>query len=186
VFVDQAYMADLDRLILYEFGIHLIDVMRFLFGPVTSVYARLDRVSPLYQGEDRALVCLALGGVTGLIDISWATVGVEHMASHLEQVTIEGDEGIIELLPDQGEILRVSTSDGTWQRPAIEATPAEAYQASYVAAQRHFVDCLREGRMPETVASDNVQTLATTFAAYDSARENKVVHLTEGMDLETV
>jgi predicted dehydrogenase len=178
-FVNQAYMADLDRLILYEWGIHLIDVVRFLFGPVTSVYARMDRVSSLYQGEDRALVCLVLAGVTGLIDISWATVGVEHMASHLEEVTIEGDKGSIELLPDRGDVLRVTTSDGTWQRPAIDVAPAEAYQASYVAAQRHFVDCLRNGQLPETVASDNVQTLAATLAAYESAARNEVMYLTD-------
>jgi predicted dehydrogenase len=176
VFINQAYMAEMDRLILYEWGIHLIDVLRFLFGEVTSVYARMDKVSPLYKGEDRALLTLEVGGVIGLIDISWATVGRGASSSQLERMTLEGDEGTIELLPDQGDILRVTTKREAWQRPAFDVKPEEAYQASYTAAQRDFIECLREGRLPETVASDNLKTLAATMAAYESAAKNQVIH----------
>ena len=177
VFLEQPYMAELEKLILYEWGIHIIDVMRFLFGPVTSVYARMDRVSPLYRGEDRALVTLTFGNMTSLIDASWATVGAEHRFSHLEHVTLEGDSGSIYLLPEQGDILRVTTKSETWQRPAFDVPPDEAYQASYVAAQRHYVECLREGCQPETVATDNIKTLEATFAAYESAARNQVIIL---------
>jgi len=177
MFINQAYTADVDRLILYEWGIHLIDVMRFLFRDVTSVYARMDKVSALCKGEDRALLILEVGGVTGLIDISWATVDGEAQPSQLEQVTIEGDEGTIELRPDQGDILKLATRSQVWQRPALDATPEEAYQASYTAAQRHFIECLRDGRTPETAAGDNLKTLAAAFAAYESATLNQVVFL---------
>jgi predicted dehydrogenase len=177
VFIDQAYMAELDKLILYEWGIHHIDVMRFLFGKVTSVYARMDRVSPLYKGEDRVLVTLDVGGVTGLIDLSWSTVKEMEWRSNLEHVTLEGDAGTVELLPDHGDILKVTTKSDTWQRPAFDVTPEEAYQASYTAAQRHFAECLREGQLPETVASDNFKTLAATMAAYESAAKNQVAYL---------
>lgn len=168
-------MTEMDKLILYEWGIHLIDVLRFFFGEVTSVYARMDKVSPLHQGEDRALVTLVLGDVTGLIDISWSTVGAQHRHSHLERMTLEGDKGVIQLLPDQRDTLRVTTKSDTWQRPAFDGTPEEAYQASYTAAQRHFIECLREGKAPETVASDNIRTLAATLAAYESAARNQVI-----------
>jgi len=177
VFVEQAYMAELDKLILYEWGIHIIDVMRFFFGRVTSVYARMDQVSPLYKGEDRALVTLTFGDFTGLIDASWATIGAEHRFSHLEHMALEGDAGSIHLLPEQGDILQVTTRCDTWQQPAFDVTPDEAYQASYVAAQQHFIDCLREGRLPETVASDNFKTLEATMAAYESAAKNQVITL---------
>lgn len=177
VFIEQSYMAEMDNLILYEWGIHLIDIMRFLFGKVISVYARIDRTSPLYKGDDRALVTLDMGSVTGLIDISWSTVKTAKRHSLLEHVTLEGDEGTVELLPDEGDILRVTTRSDTWQRPAFDVTPEDAYQASYTAAQRHFAECLREGRVPETVASDNFETLAATMAAYESAAKNQVIYL---------
>ena len=177
LFVEQPYTAQMDRLIVYEWGIHLVDVLRFLFGPVTSVYARTDRVSPLCQGEDRAVLTLEVGGVTCLIDISWATVEGPARFSQLERVTIEGDAGTIELLPEQDDALRVTTGAGTQQRPAFDGAPEKAYQASYTAAQRHFVECLREGSVPETVATDNLKTLAATMAVYESAARNQVVLL---------
>ena len=177
VFINQPYTKDMDRLILYEWGIHLIDVLRFLFGDVTSVYARMDKVSPLCNGEDRAHLTLGVGGVTGLIDISWATIDHQGRFSQLEQVTLEGDAGTIHLLPDEDDLLQITTKSGTQRRPAFDVTPEEAYQASYTAAQRHFVECLREGRSPETEANDNLKTLAATFAAYESAAKNQVVHL---------
>ena len=179
LFAEQPYTAQMDRLIVYEWGIHLVDVLRFLFGPVTSVYARTDRVSPLCQGEDRAVLTLEVGGVTCLIDISWATVEGSARFSQLEQVTVEGDAGTIELLPEQDDSLRVTTEAGTRQRPAFDGAPEETYQASYTAAQRHFIECLREGRAPETVATDNVKTLAAMMAASESAARNQVVCLRE-------
>jgi predicted dehydrogenase len=178
-FKNQAYMSHMDKLILFEFGVHLIDVLRFLLGEVTSVYARMDNVSPLHRGEDRALVTLEVGGATGLIDISWATVsqGTTSTGLQVERLTLEGDAGTVELIPGQPDVLRVTTARETWQRPACDLTPDEAYQDSYTAAQRHFVECLREGRSPETVANDNYKTLAATMAAYESAAMNQVVYL---------
>lgn len=179
LFVNQPYTMEMDKLILYEQGIHLIDVLRFLFGEIDSVYARMDKISPLGKGEDRALVVLDLMGVTGLIDISWATIQSKRQSSLLEHVTIEGDEGTIELLPEQGDIIRVATKTKSWQYPAFTTTPEEAYQSSFTAAQRHFITCLREGRIPETAAWDNLKTLKGTFAAYESAARNQTVFLRE-------
>ena len=92
-------------------------------------------------------------------------------------MTLEGDAGTIHLLPDEDDLLQITTKSGTQRRPAFDVTPEEAYQASYTAAQRHFVECLREGRSPETEANDNLKTLAATFAAYESAAKNQVIYL---------
>jgi predicted dehydrogenase len=175
VFLNQPYMLHMEKLIVYEWGVHLIDVLRFLFGEVNSVYARLDKVSKICQGEDRALITLDAGGITGLIDISWATVPGDKRLSQLEHVVIEGDKGTLELLPSKGDLMRLSTMDTEWTRPAFHCTPGEAYQASYNSAQRHFIDCLLQGKQPETEASDNYKTMAAAFAVYDSAASNKVV-----------
>jgi predicted dehydrogenase len=175
MFANQLYMLDMEKLIVYEWGIHLIDVLRFLFGDVNSVYARMERTSPICKGEDRALITLDVGGVICLVDISWASIGVEKRFSHLEHLTIEGDEGSIELLPDVYDIIRVSDYKNSWQYPAFTCTPDEAYQNSYTAAQRHFAECLKDGTLPETVAQDNIRTLEATFAAYESAKNNQVL-----------
>lgn len=177
VFVNQSYMITMEKLIVYEWGIHLIDVLRFLFGEVKNIYARMDRTSPICAGEDRAILTLEVGSVNCLIDISWASFDAGKRASQLEQVTLEGDAGTIELLLDQEDLISICNKNGTWQQPAFNCTPDEAYQASYTAAQRHFAESLRYGLQPETVASDNLRTLKATFAAYESAAQNKVVVL---------
>lgn len=177
VFINQSYMLNMDKLIVYEWGIHLIDVMRFLFGEVKNIYARMDRASPICAGEDRAIITMEVGSVNGLIDISWASVSSEKHSSQLEQVTLEGDTGTIELLPNKEDLVRITNKTGTYQQPAFNCTPEEAYQASYTAAHRHFAECLRNGKLPETVAKDNYRTLEATFAAYESAAQNQVVFL---------
>ena len=46
---------------------------------------------------------------------------------------------------------------------------AEAYQASFDGAIRHFVDCLESGAPFETDAADNLQTLRLVEDAYSAA-----------------
>jgi D-apiose dehydrogenase len=177
MFKNQSYMMAMDRLILYEWGIHLIDVLRYLLGEVNWVFGKMDRTSPICAGEDRALLTLDVGGVNCLIDISWGSIGVEERDSQLERVTLEGDRGSIELLPVEEDIIRISNHQGSQTMPAFEGTPDEAYQASYNATQSHYAKCLRGGLEPETVANDNIHTLRATFAAYESAAANRVIYL---------
>ncbi|MBN1285031.1 MAG: Gfo/Idh/MocA family oxidoreductase [Anaerolineae bacterium] len=195
LFITQAYTQAMPKLILFEWGIHLIDTMRMLFGEVDWVHGYMKRVSPLCAGEDRAFLTLGYGEVMANIDISWASIKQPGLPSVLDNMVIEGDEGTIALVPNQGQGDLISITD--WQGstllrpgekpigspyrvmvyPAHDGDHAAAYQASYDAAQGHFIDCLRAGAAPETVAADNMKTLAVMFAAYESAERNAVVWL---------
>jgi len=196
LFRSQAYTRSMPKLILLEWGIHLIDTLRMLLGEIDWVYCRTDRASPLCTGEDRAVLVLDMGGVMADIDISWASIRPEGPPSLLEDVVVEGDEGTIALVPNQGYgdliaitdlrgadlrregVERARTPTRTTALPAHDGDLAAAYQASYDAAQRHFIDCLRAGLEPETIATDNLKTLRSLFAAYESAEQNAVVFLT--------
>ncbi len=195
----QAYTGAMPRLIVYEWGIHLIDTVRMLLGEPQWVHASMSNTSPYFAGEDRALMTVGLGPVTASIDISWGTHAAPELPTLLEQVTVEGDLGTVDLIPNQGqgdlirrvEVLPVerlpADRDRPWNPMAVSSKPAHdgdiaaAYQASFTAAHRHFAACWRSGIAPETHALDNLKTLRTTFAAYDSADDNRVVHL-EGID----
>jgi predicted dehydrogenase len=178
---EQPYTTDLEKLIVLEWGTHLVDVVRFLFGEIRSAYARLKKVSLYFKGEDRALIVLDVKGVDVLLDLSWATLDEQiHETgpdTQLEQVIVEGDEGTITLSPKQSDPLRISIRDHSWTRPRIWTSGKMAYQDSYTAAHRHFIECLRTGMTPETVAHDNLKTLQATFAVYESAAKNQVIHL---------
>ena len=134
-------------------------------------------MTPVGKGEDRAIVVLNFQKLTSVIDISWSSINGEAGNSQLEMVTIEGDGGSIKLLPNQGDILEVVSGRERVQQSAFEGSPVQAYQDSYTAAQRHFVECLRTGKKPETVDQDNIKTLMATFAAYESAKENRVIEI---------
>lgn len=168
---------------LFEWGIHHIDIMRFLFGEVASVYARTHcRFDEIPDIDQMALVVLNFhSGVIAYLDLSAASFSVRGNVSRngpmVEDMRIEGDRGTIELLPDQGrgDRLRVVTGIKNVERPAYEETPESAYQASYTAAHQHFIDCLLSSHPTETHAQDNLKTLAVTLAAYHSAKTNQVV-----------
>ena len=178
--VDEPSLLEFERLIIYDWGIHLIDLIRFLFGEIDNVFTRIDKVSPYFKGEDRALLSLDIGGIMGLIDISWASRIIQPDTMNIdilpENVIIEGDNGTIEL-HEYGKSIRVITENRTFEHKAYDITPLEVYKGSYTAAQRHFIDCLRSGKIPETEAKDNIKTLMVTLAAYESAAHNMVIEL---------
>ena len=42
---------------------------------------------------------------------------------------------------------------------------------------RDFVDCVREGRTPETICTDNIKSLAMVFSAIESAEKGRTVEV---------
>jgi predicted dehydrogenase len=195
LFTRQAYTRAMPRLLLYEWGVHLIDTLRMLLGEPAWVSAHLAHVSPLAAGEDRAFVTLGFGEVLACLDLSWASYVPEAPPSLLEEGLFEGDSGSLALIPNRGDgdclrLVRplppeqVPVDRGRAWSPVLtqvwaahDGDIAAAYQASYDAAHRHFIDCLRAGRLPETHAGDNLRTLRALFGAYQSAEENRPIPL---------
>ncbi len=187
----RAWLDALARGILFEWGVHFVDVARFLLGEPETVYARVARLHPNLRGEDRALVALTFGDATALIDLSsssYAPYGHPNRnTSVVEDFRIEGDAGTIVLIPDpvHGDLLRVTTADDQIQTRAYDGAPYDAYLQSYIAAQSHFVECARAGCVPETNGADNFKTFAAMLAAYRSAESNTVIHIQDFINQES-
>jgi predicted dehydrogenase len=195
LFARQAYTRDMPHLLVFEWGIHLIDTLRMLLGDPGWIHAHMAHVSPLCAGEDRALMMVGFGEVVACLDLSWASHAPEGPPSLLEEALFEGDGGSLALIPNRGDgdclrLVRPLPRDKmpldrarAWSPVVTQVWPAHngdiaaAYQASYDAAHRHFIDCLRAGRLPETHAGDNLKTLRAMFAAYQSAAENRLITL---------
>lgn len=65
----QPYFQKMERFLVHETAIHLIDVFRFLLGEVTAVFARLKRFNPAIAGEDAGVIAFDFeSGATGLFD----------------------------------------------------------------------------------------------------------------------
>lgn len=65
----QPYFQKMERFLVHETAIHLIDVFRFLLGEMTAVFARLKRFNPAIAGEDAGVIVFDFrSGATGLFD----------------------------------------------------------------------------------------------------------------------
>ncbi len=53
--------------------------------------------------------------------------------------------------------------------------PVDAKRDSHLGCIRDFIDCVRTGRKPETVCTDNIKSLAMVFGAIQSAESGKRV-----------
>ena len=62
VFANQPFLRDLEQFILTDLGSHILDVARFLFGEVRSLYCQTQKTLPEIRGENVATILLSMGG----------------------------------------------------------------------------------------------------------------------------
>jgi D-apiose dehydrogenase len=162
------YQLKMPRLILYEFGIHLVDIFRFLFGEPTRLYAVARRRSPLVQGEDHVLLMLETEKLMATIDLSWASWG-RRSSVVLEEISIEGDQGYITM--DAESKLRLESAGHKEDLGPYASQYQEYYVESFSQTEQHFCECVRDRKEFETSGRDNLRTLGVTLQAYQSMSE---------------
>jgi D-apiose dehydrogenase len=181
VFSGQPYLAESERFIIEDLGIHALDVARFLLGDVENISARITRINQNIKGEDVATMLLDHGGgVSSIVDCSYATkLETESFPETL--IEIDGAKGSLRLL--QGYKLSVTNVAGTTHHdlspPLLPwaSTLWHNIQESVLLIQQHWVDCLRSGKEPMTSGRDNLKTLVLVEAAYESANSGETVKL---------
>ena len=143
-----------------------------------------SRVNPRIVGEDVATILLRMPEATGIVDTSYETFA-DHSTYPQTFVTLEGTKGVITLGADYhlqvvshpvdvgdsaarmtGAVVLdedLQIPDHTWT-----SRPWNGIQDSVVTLQRHWVECLRTGRTPETSGADTLRTMELTLGAYES------------------
>ena len=174
-FEGQAWLRETPRFIVIESGIHQLDVARFLLGEVKSLFCQTKRINPTIKGEDVATIMLAIReGATCIVDLSFATP-TEHQTFPQTFVTLEGPQGVIHLGADYRLRLIRSGSMEVRTLPDPEhawtSRPWHVMQDGALKIQRHWIECLRTGRRPETAGEDNLRTLELVFGAYEFGRK---------------
>jgi len=179
VFSGQPYLAEGERFIIEDLGIHALDIARYILGDVRSVTARTKRVNPRIKGEDVATILLDHeSGATSIVDVSYATkLSKEPFPETL--IEIDGSEGTIRLT--QGYQLEVTNANGTATddvSPILlswASRPWHNIQESVYAIQQHWVDKLKQGAEHSTSGADNLKTFALVEGAYESAASGQTV-----------
>lgn len=181
VFSGQPYLAEGERFIIEDLGIHTLDIARFLLGDVTSLVARTKRVNPKIRGEDVATILMDHeNGATSIVDVSYATK-LETDPFPETLIEIDGTEGSIRLY--QGYRLEVITQSGTTVSDVSPkllswaSRPWHNIQESVFAIQQHWVDKLEMREETSTSGADNLKTFALVEAAYDSAASGNGVYI---------
>jgi D-apiose dehydrogenase len=181
LFDNQPFLKDLEQFILTDLGSHTLDTSRFLFGEANSLYCQTRKVHKDIKGEDVATVVMDMGsGTTVTVNMAYAGNFLEREAFPQTFFFIEGETGSLEQGPDYW--LRLTTKSGThlWRCPPPRyawADPAyEVVHSSIVPCNANLLAAIKGEGMAETTGEDNLKTVRLVFAAYDSAREDKVVH----------
>lgn len=181
VFSGQPYLAEGERFIIEDLGIHTLDIARFIMGDVKAITARTKRINPAIRGEDVATMLLDhVNGTTSVVDCSYAT----HQSTDPFPETvleIDGRSGSIRL--HQGyklEIVNQRESRAIDVSPSLlpwASRPWHNIQESVLAIQNHWTECLVNQQEPATSGRDNLQTFGLVEAAYQSAASGSVVVL---------
>lgn len=171
----QPYFQKMERFLIHETAIHLVDVFRYLCGEVAHVYARLRRLNPAIAGEDAGIVLFEFeNGAQGVFDGNRL---VDHASDNprrtMGEMLLEGSAGT----------LRLDGMGRIWWKPLGEPEREIAYDwtdrnfgGDCVAAfQAHVVAHLLDGGPVENTGRDYLDNLRIEEAIYLSAAEGRRV-----------
>ena len=156
---------------LMDLGIHCIDLMRYLCGPVESVAALVDTLVDDSPVEDTATLLLRLaGGAQAVVTSHWTTAN--HDPERFNCLEICGAEGTIVAAPiqakDSAGVLKVITAEGI-QDLSVEPGGQRPHRALLTA----FADAVAGDKPNPIPGEEGLAGLAVVEAAHESARGGK-------------
>jgi predicted dehydrogenase len=165
-----------------DLGCHTIEMARYAFGKEDKIVEVLAWGANLVhtkktKGEDNALLVLkfASGGIAHC-ELSWTTRGGLDLRNE-----IHGTEGSIFTdvtrstpissftTKPSGYVIEKADLDTGWTKPL----PEEAFTYGYHGEMRHFVECVREEKMPRETYEDGYIVNLILDAGYKSMRSKK-------------
>jgi len=174
----QPYFQKMERFLVHETAIHLIDVFRYLFGEIETVTADLVRLNPVIAGEDAGLILFRFaGGARGLFDGNRL---VDHAAENrrltMGEMLIEGSDGTLRLDGDGGVFLRAHDANAE-TRVDYEWDNRDFGGDCVYRLQRHVVEYLRDGGEVMNTARKYLANLRIEEAVYQSSSQGQRIAL---------
>jgi len=179
VYRGQPYLAEEERLVIQDVGIHVLDLARFFLGEVEHLTCETQKRNPSIRAEDTATVMMRHGsGAVSLVEATYAARrGDDPFPETL--IEIEGDGG--SLIVSKGEKMTVTTQGLTFEDQiggpllAWTSRPWHVSQEAVLHTNRHMFERFRDGLAADTSGEDNLKTYALVEAAYESARTRQAV-----------
>lgn len=176
------FREQMEHVLLVDMAIHTLDAARFIAGkqplavycheanPKSSWYAHGSVANAIFELSDDVVVTYrgswSAEGANTSWDSSWRIVGSKGTllwdgADSFSANVVAGDTGFFRPLA-----------------PLTVAPPADATAThGHASVLADFIDSIEAGAPPETVSSDNINSLAMVFAAIESARLRQRVEI---------
>ncbi len=148
-------------------GVHLVDLVRYLFGEITSVTGSFSTFFPNIDVEDTGAMLLRTeNGPLCCISMSFAApLGL------LDHFRLFGTEGALTGTLVEGIQYRLR-DDADWTR-----IPAKDHSGAFAVQLDHFIKCARGESQPIVTAEDGWRSTAIVEAAYGAAAKGTWVSI---------
>ncbi|WP_165452383.1 Gfo/Idh/MocA family protein [Paenibacillus thalictri] len=177
-----AYRTQSQRMLIIEQAYHYIDLLRFLFNDdVVKVYAAAGRSEAAQtSGETWGSLTLHFSrGAVGTIVASGECHGFQ--ANWGATAVIQCTSGTMEINRKQLYSLNVYVVGGGGHYP-LQTFPKELYSANtnapFTRPLDAFFQAVAGGRKPPVTGRENLNTLETALACYDSIESGQAVDIT--------
>ncbi|CAG7618730.1 Gfo/Idh/MocA family protein [Paenibacillus allorhizosphaerae] len=148
-------------------GIHTIDLLQWLAGPVRSLFGYARPVLRNIEVEDTAVVSLQFqSGALGSIE---ATTTAHKQPDH--RIIIHGDRGTVELTGDEVTALAI---DGE-QLELPQFAPFQVVPDGHAVLIRDMALAIRDRRRPMITGEDGRHALEIILGTYESERSGQPV-----------
>jgi predicted dehydrogenase len=153
-----------------QLGIHLVDTVEYLIGPVARVSCFATNIAMPNQALDSTAAILQLASG---IPVSLSSY---YVSADAYFVRIYGTKGTIHCFPTK---LRIELLEKGEFKEAIEEDFSTEGAGSYILQMREFGECVLHGQQPETGADEGLRALAVVEAMVRSVENHAVVELNE-------
>ncbi|QGJ71340.1 NADH-dependent dehydrogenase [Planctomycetales bacterium 10988] len=171
----QPYFREMPRFLIYETGVHFIDTLQYLFGPIDGVSAILRRQNQEIFGEDAGVVCFEFSNSAfGVWNVSrFHESPAENTRYTFGEFLIEGEEGSLRL-NEEGELFLKPLGQPEQKHDYIPSKVNFAGDCVYE-TQKHFCDSLLHEQPFETSGLDYLQVMRIMDCIYEAAAAGKTI-----------
>ncbi|WP_109829545.1 Gfo/Idh/MocA family protein [Reichenbachiella versicolor] len=173
----QPYFREMPRLLIYETGIHFIDVFRYLLGDIQSVYAKLRKLNQHIAGEDSGIVMFEIeGGIQAILDANrYNEVECPNPRYTFGETRVDAEGGSLRL-DIFGNIfikkLGKPEEQIEYQHNQINFAGDCVYYT-----QKHFIDCMIKNIPFDITGNHYLQNLKVQEAVYQSHQQKREVKI---------
>lgn len=167
--------------VIFDFGIHDIDVMRYLSGEVKSVFAKAGRFNKNIEHEDYANIVLTFeNGTCGIIEVNWLT------PVKIRKLFLTCSEKFVEADYINQSVTISSSSFNKIDETNLFHIPIQ-YNINQVALQKKeplrneiedFIRAIENNKKPLSNGEDGLKALKIAEAAEISYKNGKEVKIT--------